>query len=153
MGAAGGLQVRVREGHYAKKPNAIKGALPGVAPSRASVKASEYSRNMKQHWDYKRNPNSSRYALKGIGPGKAEGRVGDFQGNLKMHKYSGSRLHPDAKFAHSEEHNVKEERSFFTNVKVLWSKMFHKNDTQPSSVKDKGKKLQYDKREKGLWAY
>jgi hypothetical protein len=38
-------------------------------------------------------------------------------------------------------------------VKVLWEKMFHKNATQPSSVKDKGKKLQYDKREKGLWAY
>ena len=152
-GAAAGLQVKVNQGEYAKKPNASKGSLPGVAPTRASVKASEYSRTMKQYWDYKRNPNSSRYAVKGIGPGKAEGRIGDFQGNVKMHKYKGSQLHPDAKFAHSAEDNVKEERSFFTNVKVFWSKMFHKNDTQPTSVKDKGKKLQYDKREKGLWAY
>ncbi len=152
-GAAAGLQVRVKQGDYSRKPNARKGSLPGLAPTRASVKASEYSRNMKQYWNYKHNPNSSRYALNGIGPGKAEARIGDFQGNIKMHKYSGSRLHPDAKFAHSEENNVKEERSFLTNVKVFWSKVFHKNDTQPSSVKDKGKKIQYDKREKGLWAY
>ncbi len=152
-GAPGGLQVKVIEGDYSRKPKASKYALPGIAPTRASVKANEYSRNMKQYWDYKHNPNSSRYALKGIGPGKAKGRIGDFQGNAKMHKYGGSGMHPDAKFAHSEEDNVKEERSFFTNVKVFWSKMFHKNEGQPSSVKDKGKKLQYDKREKGLWAY
>ena len=148
-----GLQVRVKQGNYTRNKKASKLALPGIAPTRSSVKASEYSRVMKQDWDYKRNPNAFRYAVKGIKPGKAEARIGDFQGNVKMHKYTGHNLHPDAKFAHSEEDNVKEERGLLTNIKLFWSKMFHKNDNQPSSVKDKGKKLQYDKREKGLWAY
>jgi len=152
-GAAAGLHVRVKQGDYATKPNASKGALPGVAPTRATVKASEYSRNMKMYWNYKHNPSSSRYALKSIAPGKAEASIRDYQGNVKMHKRTTSGMHPDAKFAHSEEDNVKAERGFLTNVKVFWEKMFHKNGTQPSSVKDKGKKLQYDKREKGLWAY
>ncbi|MBL7863827.1 MAG: hypothetical protein JNK10_03060 [Cyclobacteriaceae bacterium] len=151
--AVDGLQVRVKEGDYSRKLHAAKNSLPGIKPTRSSVKASEYTRVMKQYWDYKRNPNSSRLALKGIAPGKAEGRIGDFQGNLKMHKYTGRKLHPDAKFAHSEEDNVDGERSIFTNIKMFWSKMFRKNDTQPSSVKDKPKKMQYDKREKGLWAY
>lgn len=152
-GAPAGLQVRVKQGDYEKKPNAKKGSLPGVAPTSASVKASEYSRNMKMYWNYKHNPSSSRDALKTIAPGKAEARIRDYQGNVKMRKHVASGLHPDAKFAHSEEDNVKEERGFLTNMKVFWEKMFHKNGTQPSSVKDKGKKLQYDKREKGLWAY
>lgn len=151
--APAGLHVPVKQGDYARKKNASKDALPGVAPTRASVKASEYSRNMKMYWNYKHNPSSARVAMKGIAPGKADARIRDYQGNVKMRKYTASGLHPDAKFAHSEEDNVKAERSFLTNVKVFWEKMFHKNGGQPSSVKDKGKKLQYDKREKGLWAY
>lgn len=152
-GAPAGLQVRVKQENYKEKPYARKGSLPGIAPTSATVKASEYSRNMKMYWNYKHNPSSSRDALKTIAPGKAEARIRDYQGNVKMRKHVASGLHPDAKFAHSEEDNVKEERGFLTNVKVFWEKMFHKNGTQPSSVKDKGKKLQYDKREKGLWAY
>ena len=148
-----GLQVKVREADYKKKNNAVKFALMGIAPSRSSVKASEYARNMKQNWNYKHSPNGSLNALKVIAPGKAVARLRDFQGNTKMHKYSGSRLHPDAKFAHGEENNVKEERSFLTNVKLLWSRMFRKSETQPENLKEKRKKLQYDKREKGLWSY
>ncbi len=152
-GAPGGLQVAVKQAKYAKKPNASREALPGIEPTRSSVKASEYSRTMKMYWNYKHNPSSARVAMKTIAPGKADARIRDYQGNVKMRKYSVSGLHPDAKFAHSEEDNVKAERSLLTNVKVFWEKMFHKNGGQPSSVKDKGKKLQYDKREKGLWAY
>ncbi len=152
-GAPSGLQVRVKQANYSRKEKANRDALPGIAPTHASVKASEYSRNMKLYWNYKHNPSSSRDAMKTIAPGKAEARIRDYQGNVRMRKYSGGGLHPDAKFAHSEEDNVKAERSFLTNVKVFWEKMFHKNGGQPSSVKDKPKKLQYDKREKGLWAY
>ena len=148
-----GLQVKVREADYKKKNNAVKFALMGIAPSRSSVKASEYARSMKQNWNYKHSPNGSLNALKVIASGKAVARLRDFQGNTKMHKYSGSRLHPDAKFAHGEENNVKEERSFLTNVKLLWSRMFRKSETQPENLKEKRKKLQYDKREKGLWSY
>lgn len=152
-GAPAGLHVPVKEGNYRKKVNGSKESLPGVAPSRGSVKASEYYRNMKMYWSYKHNPVSARDARKTIGPGKAEARMRDYHGNTRMRKYAISGLHPDARFAHSEEDNVKAERGILTNVKVFWQKMFHKNGTQPTSVKDKGKKLQYDKREKGLWAY
>ena len=153
VGATEGLHVKVKEGNYSRKKNASRDALPGVAPTRATVKASEYSRNMKMYWNYKHNPSSSADARKVIAPGKAEARIRDYQGNVKMRKFSVSGMHPDAKFAHSEEDNVKEERSFIANVKLFWEKMFNKSGTQPTSVKDKGKKLQYDKREKGLWAY
>jgi len=149
----GGLQVGVKEQKYSKNSKASKYALPGIAPRRSSVKASEYTSNMKQYWNYKRNPNSSSGALKTIAPGKAQARIRDFQGNVKMHKFSLSGLHPDAQFAHGEDDNVKGERSIFTNVKLFWSRMFRKNDTQPDNLKDKIKKPQYDKREKGLWAY
>lgn len=148
-----GSKVRVKAKDISHNKNSKRGALPGVAPSKASVKAGEYVRVIRMHWNYKRNPNSANAARKTIGPGKAEGRIGDYQGNVKMRKHSMRGLHPDAKFAHSEEDNVKEERGFLTNVKLFWNKMFHKNGNQPSSVKDKPKKPQYDKREKGLWAY
>lgn len=153
LGATEGLQVRVKQGNYERKKNASRDALPGVAPSKATVKAGEYSRTMKMYWNYKHNPSSSADARKVIAPGKAEARIADYQGNVKMRKFSVHGLHPDAKFAHIEDDNVKEDRSFLTNVKLFWEKMFNKSGTQPSSVKDKGKKLQYDKREKGLWAY
>ena len=148
-----GLQVKVREADYKKKINANKLALPGIAPSRSSIKANEYARNMKQQWDYKHNPNSSIASLKTIAPSKADGRLKDYQGNTKMHKYSGSRLHPDTQFAHGKEDNVKEERSLLTNVKLFWARMFKKGNTQPDNLKHRGKKLEYDKKEKGLWAY
>jgi len=152
-GAPAGLYVRVKEKNYTRKKHASRNAMPGIAPTGATVKASEYSRNMKLYWNYKHNPNSSRDALRTIGPNKAEARLRDYQGNTRMHKYSVSGKHPDAKFAHGEDDNVKGERGLLTSVKLFWEKMFNKNATQPANVKDKNKKIQYDKREKGLWAY
>ncbi len=146
-------KVRVKAKNAKHNKNSKPGALPGLAPTKASVKASEYSRAMKVQWNYRHNPNSAAAARKTIAPGKAEGRIGDYQGNVKMRKHVISGMHPDSKFAHLEEDNVKEERGLLTNVKLFWQKIFHKNGNQPSSVKDKQKKLQYDKREKGLWAY
>ena len=147
----GGLLVKVHEDDYKKKPYANKYALPGIAPSKSSLKASEYARGMKRYWDYKHNPNSSVDAMKGIAPSKATARIGDYQGNVKMHKYSGSRLHPDAQFAHGYRDNVKEERTLLINVKLLWGKLFRKNETQPENLKEKNHRPRYDKREKGMW--
>ena len=146
-----GLQVSVKEGHYSRKPNANKNALPGIAPSNATVKASEYSRSIKQYWHYKHNPNSDRDALKVIVPGKATARINDFQGNMKMHRYKDSRLHPDAQFAHGFRDNVKEERTVMMNVKLLWGKLFRKSETQPENLKEKTRRPRYDSKEKGLW--
>ena len=146
-----GLQVKVHEKNYKRKPNADSRALPGIAPTKSSVRASEYARSMKQAWKYKHNPNSADGALDVIAPGKAMARINDYQGNIKMHKYRGSLLHPDAKFAHGYRDNVKEERTLMMDVRLFWSKLFRKNDTQPVNLKEKIRRPRYDKREKGLW--
>ncbi len=146
-----GLQVKVREGDYKNKPNAAKGALPGVAPSKYAIKASEYARGVKMQWSYKRNPNSAGEALKGRAPDRAYAKIGDYQGNIRMKKYGGSKLHPDAQFAHGFRDNVKEERTILMNIKLIWAKLFRKSETQPDHLKDKERRPRYDKREKGLW--
>ena len=76
-----------------------------------------------------------------------------FHGNLKVKKFGSDRkLHPDAKFAHGKDNNVKDERTMLTNVKLFWTKLFHKSESQPSSVKEKERRPRYDKREIGMWA-
>ena len=146
-----GFQIKVKERKYKDNPNAADGSLPGIAPKKASVKASEYARGVKIYWSYKHNPNSADDALKARYPGKAIARLGDYQGNIKMHKYNDRRLHPDSKFAHGFRDNVKEERTFLTNVKLLWAKLFRKSETQPDHLKEKIRKPRYDKGELGMW--
>jgi hypothetical protein len=146
-----GLQVKVKEGDYRNKPHAAKGSLPGVAPSKSSMRAGEYARGAKVNWKYKQNPNSDSEALKGRAPDKAYAKIGDYQGNIKMRKYNNNKLHPDAQFAHGFRDNVKEERTIFMNIKLMWAKLFRKSETQPDHLKDKVRRPRYDKREKGLW--
>jgi hypothetical protein len=146
-----GLQIKVKEGNYQNKPHAAKGSLPGIAPTKSSLKASEYARGVKMNWKYKHNPLSSFEALKGRAPNRAYAKIGDYQGNIKMKKYGDNRLHPDAQFAHSFRNNVKEERTILMNIKLMWAKLFNKSDTQPDHLKEKERRPRYDKREKGLW--
>jgi len=182
-----GLMVRVKQKETSKKPNAVEGSMPGVGPSKATVKASEYARSMKVYWEYKHNPssadeaqktikysksfeqatsfagktrltknyrhnpNSDKEALKVIAPGRAYAQIGDYQGNIKMNKFNHKKHFPDAQFAHSKGNNVKEERTIVTDVKLLWTKLFKKNGTQPDAVKDKVRRPRYDKKEKELW--
>ena len=146
-----GLQVSVRQAQYKNKPLAAKGSLPGVAPSKASVKASEYARGIKMQWHYKHNPSSAAEALKVRAPDKAYAKIGNYQGNIKMRKYNDHRLHPDAQFAHGWRDNVKDERTIFMNFKLIWSKLFKKSDTQPDHLKEKLRKPRYDKGEQGMW--
>ncbi|MCB0492299.1 MAG: hypothetical protein KDC93_07775 [Cyclobacteriaceae bacterium] len=146
-----GLQIKVKEGNYQNKPHAAKGSLPGIAPTKSSVKASEYARGVKMNWKYKHNPLSASEALKGRAPNRAYAKIGDYQGNIKMKKYGDNRLHPDTQFAHSFRNNVKDERTILMNIKLMWAKLFNKSDTQPDHLKEKERRPRYDKREKGLW--
>lgn len=149
-----GLQVKVKEKDYSKKPHAADGSLPGVGPSKSSIKASEYARGIKLEWNYKRNPSSADEALKTREPGKAFARATDYQGNIKMKKYelfAKKNLHPDAQFVKLNKNNVKEEKGLLTNFKLLWARWFKKSDTQPDHLKEKIQKPRYDKREQGLW--
>lgn len=181
------LQVGVKSKKTGTKPNAVKGSMPGLAPTKATVKASEYSRSMKVYWSYKHNPSSAdeaqktiapsksftrassyagrtrltknyrhnpmsdKDALKVIAPGRAYARITDYQGNIKMGKYNDKRFLPDSKFAHGRQNNVKQERTMMTDFKLLWTKIFKKNGTQPDAVKEKSVRPRYDKRERELW--
>ncbi len=146
-----GLQVSVKAKQTGTKPKAVKGSMPGLPPSKATVKASEYNRSIKMFWSYKHNPMSHKDALKVIEPGRAYARITDYQGNIKMSKYKDKRFMPDSKFAHNKQNNVKQERTIMTDFKLLWTKIFKKNGTQPNAVKEKSVRPRYDKRERELW--
>jgi hypothetical protein len=149
-----GLQVKVKEKKYSKKVNAAEGALPGIKPTKSSIKAAEYARGVKMNWKYVRNPSSSKDALLTKEPGKAFGKSTDYQGNSKMRKFAlfgKKELHPDAQFVKTNKNNVKEERGVVTNFKLWWARLFKKNDTQPDHLKEKHGKPRYDKGEQGMW--
>ncbi len=182
-----GLMVRVKRKETDTKPNAAKGSMPGVGPTKATVKASEYTGRIKVYWDYKHNPssadgsmktlkntksfeqatsfagkirltknyrhnpNSHKDALKVIAPSRASARIDDYQGNVKMNKYNHKKHFPDAEFAHGKGNNVKGERTIMTDFKLLFTKLFKKNNMQPDAVKDKVRRPRYDKKEKELW--
>jgi len=148
---ADGLQVSVKARETGTKPKAVKGSMPGLAPAKATVKASEYTGTMKVYWNYKHNPSSANESLNTIAPGRAHARISDYQGNVKMKKYNDKRFLPDARFAHGPENNVKQERTMKTDFQLLWTKIFKKNGTQPNAVKEKSVRPRYDKRERELW--
>jgi hypothetical protein len=101
--------------------------------------------------EYVHNPKTSQLALKVLAEPRAYAKIGDYQGNLKMHKPSGKDLHPDAKFAHLGQSNVKQDRTFLTNIKLTWAKMFKKNENEPKAAKPDNHPLRYDRKEKDLW--
>ncbi|HEU5289465.1 MAG TPA: hypothetical protein VFU05_02405, partial [Cyclobacteriaceae bacterium] len=148
-----GLQIKIKQQDYKKKPNAAENAQLGIGPGKNSIKASEYTRAMRQTWTYKHNPNSADDALDTHEPGKAFARATDYQGNIKMRKviFGKKGLHPDAQFVKVNKNNTPEERDMLTNFKLWWAKLFKKSDTQPDHLKEKYKKPRYDKREEGLW--
>jgi hypothetical protein len=148
---ADGLFVNNKQETYRRKPSASDNAMLGIGPKKGTVQASEYSRAMKMTWSYKHNPSSNGNALKVIAPGKAYARINDYQGNVKMRKYTDGRMHPDAQFAHGNRDNVKEDRTFMMNLKLLWAKLFKKNELQPENVKEKEHRPRYDKKETELW--
>lgn len=149
------LQVAVKQKPYGKKPHAAEGSLPGVKPTKETVKASEYARGVRRTWDYVRNPSSADDALKVREPGKAFAKATDYQGNIKMRKFElfekNRELHPDAKFVKTNKNNVDGERDLLTNFKLWWARLFKKEETQPDHLKEKGRKPRYDKGEEGLW--
>lgn len=148
-----GLQIKVKQHPYGRRNGAPEGSLPGLKPTKESVRASEFARGMKQY-RYVRNSSSSRDALRVREPGKAFARATDYQGNIKLKKYElfGRRdRHPDAQFVKTNKNNVDSERDMFTNFKLWWARLFKKNETQPGHLKDKGHKPRYDKGEQGLW--
>lgn len=150
-----GLQIKVKQKDYAKRPNAAEGAMLGIAPGKNSTKASEFTRVMRQNWNYKHNPNSADESLDAHEPSKAFGKSTSYQGNIKMKKFEffgKKELHPDSKFVKTNKNNTDEERSVLTSFKLWWARVFKKSETLPDHLKEKYRKPRYDKGEQGLWA-
>lgn len=82
--AVEGLQVKVRQKKYGTKPEAKEGALKGIRPSAATVRASEYEGRMKQLWSFKHNPSSSKSALDVRKPNAAFAKGNNFQGRTRL---------------------------------------------------------------------
>lgn len=164
----GDLQVKTKARDYARNKLSSKDALKGESNGRNSLRAIEYSGRIKQLWvrtfgneqdvsgrllrkPYVRNPHSKKEALMVRAPGKAYARIKDLQVNIKMIKPHGRNFHPDSKYAHSLRDNVKHERTFLMTLKLKWTKLFKRNDTQPASVKQKVRRPRYDPKERDLW--
>jgi hypothetical protein len=149
--AADGLQIRISKKHLSEREHSVAGALRGEAPKKGSIRASEFASGARSI-ERRHNPYASDEALKGTYYSGAA-KMGSFHGNLKAKKFDNNRsFHPDSKFAHGGENNVKEERTFLTNVKLWWTKLFHDSESQPNSVREKERRPRYDKGEIGMWA-
>ena len=61
-----------------------KGAMPGVPPTKETVKASEYSSSMKMYWNYQRNPSSAKGSLQTIEYTKSFKEATTFAGKTRL---------------------------------------------------------------------
>ena len=149
------LQVKIKQQDYNKRPHGAEGSMLGIGPGKNSIKASEFTKAIRQNWNYKHNPSSSEAALDQHEPGKAFVKAMNYQGNIKMKKFeffAKKDLHPDSQFMKTNKNNTDDERNALTNFKLWWARVFKKSDTQPDHLKEKYRKPRYDKREAGLWA-
>jgi len=135
---------------YKRNPSGNEHALKSIKPTPFFMKGNDYAgrQHMKR---YVHNPNSDKHALDVIAPSRVVARIRDYQGNVRMNKAQGTNLHPDSEFAHGFRDNVKQDRTFLMNIKLMWSKLFRKNATQPAVVKEKVRRPRYDKKERELW--
>ncbi|MDX1628341.1 MAG: hypothetical protein R3345_06560 [Fulvivirga sp.] len=138
-----------RKGKYKQNPNAVDEALVTKAPGKGTRKGYDFSGRFKMTANYERNKLASQESLKGIGPSKAAVKANQYQGNLKMKKGKVVDTHPSFKFDKKPQDNPIEKTKF--SLKLLWSRLFKKNENQPQHLKEKKRKPRYDKGEEGLW--
>lgn len=135
---------------YTQNPHSVEEATKKQKPE-LNRKANTYASGVKVIGKRKHHPNSADDAIDGLYVASA--RKTDYQGNVRMRKFFERHGEsPDAKFVNQGENNVKEDRTIVTNVKLFWTKLFQKSESQPSSLKERSGKMRYDKGEKGMWA-
>ena len=142
-------RIRIKE-QYVQSPHSVDEALKKQKPE-LNYRAGRFASGAKVVGKRTHSPHSVDDALD-VYHNQASARRIDYQGNVKMRKVVDRRQSPDAKFVKTGENNVKDDRTLFTNVKLLWAKLFQKSDSQPSNLKERSNKLRYDKGEKGMWA-
>ncbi|MCW5912730.1 MAG: hypothetical protein KIT62_16795 [Cyclobacteriaceae bacterium] len=80
------ITTRVKQRETGKNKLSAKGALPGLPPARATIKASEYSGIMKRYWEYKHNPSSADASLKTIKYSKSFADATSYAGKARLTK-------------------------------------------------------------------
>jgi len=80
------ITTRVKQKETGKNRLSAKGALLGLPPTRATVKAGEYTGTMKRYWEYKRNPSSDDDAFKAIKYSKAFAQATSYAGKVRLTK-------------------------------------------------------------------
>ncbi|QSE97892.1 hypothetical protein [Fulvivirga lutea] len=133
-----------------KNPSTAKESLLGIAPSKETARGTAFKGRTKLAYNYKRNPNSVSEALKGRGPSKAAISASNYQGNIKMSKKSLQDRHPSLKYARGKNSATQEKEKLFS-LKLLFAKIFKKNEGQPDNVKEKERAPRFDKREREIW--
>ncbi|HNT48958.1 MAG TPA: hypothetical protein PKK67_00115 [Cyclobacteriaceae bacterium] len=136
---------------YKNNPSSVNASLNTIKYSKSFADATVYAGKVRLTKNYRHAPNANKEALKVLAPGRAYARIDDYQGNIRMNKFNHKKHFPDATFAHNKDNNVKSERTILTNIKLLWTGLFKRQNTQPDAVKDKVRKPRYDKKEKDLW--
>lgn len=135
---------------FKQNPSAADASLKNRPRGEGTAKGMAFKGRFKTNVTYKTRPHSAEGALKGKGPSKAAVKASDYQGNIKMRSKRVGDRHPDFKYL-SLHSNGKKEKDKFFSFKILWSKLFKKEENQPDNLKYNGKKPRYDKREKDLW--
>lgn len=80
------ITTRVKQRETGKNKLSAKGALFGLPPTRATVKAGEYTGTMKRYWEYKHNPSSADASLKTIKYSKSFANATSFAGKVRLTK-------------------------------------------------------------------
>lgn len=80
------ITTRVKQKETGKNKLSAKGALLGLPPTRATVKAGEYTGTMKRYWEYKHNPSSANASLKTIKYSKSFANATSYAGKVRLTK-------------------------------------------------------------------
>ncbi len=144
------FQGRQKRGfRYVRNPSSAEDALKVKPVGKGTTQAMSYQGSQKRRFSYRKNPNSADGALKGIGPSRAMVQASQFQGNVKMSRKRYENRHPSHKFEGNSRTASNQRKGF--SFKVLWSRLFKKQENQPDHLKEKERKPRFDKGEKGLW--
>jgi hypothetical protein len=84
--SANNLTARVKQRETGRNRLSAKGALPGLSPSRETVKAGEYIGTLKRYWEYKHNPSSADAALNTIKYSKSFADATSYAGKVRLTK-------------------------------------------------------------------
>jgi hypothetical protein len=133
---------------YDKNPITAKEALKVKEIHKNNRLSADFQGRFKMA-NYSRNKeNGVKESLKGIGPSRAAIQASNYQGNIKMSKKSIDGRHPSHKYARIS--TTKEKEKLFS-IRLLFSKLFKKNEGQPDNLKEKIRTPRYDKRDKDIW--